>query len=63
MRKELTDYKTIMVILALALFSFTFLGTEYMFDNMMAYVTDSPGVVMAQSYILGISVIGFLLFP
>lgn len=63
MRKELTNYITILTIFALSLFSFTFLGTEYMFDNMMAYVTDSEGVVMAQSYILGISVIGFLLFP
>ena len=63
MRKELTNYITILTIFALSLFSFTFLGIEYMFDNMMAYVTDSQGVVMAQSYILGISVIGFLLFP
>lgn len=63
MRKELTNNIIIMTILALSFFSFIFLGIEYMFDNMMAYVTDSQGVVMAQSYILGISVIGFLLFP
>lgn len=50
-------------IVLIALFNFIFLGTEYMFDNMMAYVTDSKGVVLAQNYVLGISVVGFLLFP
>ena len=55
--------RTISIIVSLAFFSFAFLGTEYLFDNMMAFVTDSNGVVIAQGYILGISVIGFLLFP
>lgn len=55
--------KNIRVITILAFFSFVFLGTEYLFDNMMTYVTDSRGVVIAQSYILGASVLGFLLFP
>lgn len=50
-------------IISIALFSFIFLGAEYIFDNMMAYVTDPKSVVLAQSYILGISVIGFLIFP
>ena len=54
--------KKIMAILAVALFNFIFLGTEYLFDNMMAYVVDSEGVVLAQSYILGASVVGFVLF-
>lgn len=30
---------------------------------MIRYATDSAGVVRAQNYVLGISVIGFLLFP
>lgn len=51
------------VIFVLALFNFIFLGTEYLFDNMMAHVTGSENVVLAQSYVLGASVIGFLLFP
>ena len=50
-------------ILAIALFNFIFLGSEYLFDDMMAYVTDAQGVVLAQSYILGASVIGFVLAP
>lgn len=50
-------------IIIIALFNFIFLGAEYLFDDMMAYTADSEGVVIAQSYILGASVIGFLLFP
>ena len=50
-------------IVAIALFNFIFLGSEYLFDNMMAFVTDAPGVVLAQSYILGASVAGFVLSP
>ncbi len=49
-------------IVLLGIFYFIFLGAEYLFDNMMANHTDSDGVVMAQSYILGISVIGFLIY-
>ena len=50
-------------IVVLALFLFVFLGMEYLFDNCMAMVTDASGVVVAQSYILAASVIGFVLFP
>lgn len=63
MKENFLNLKRIRVIIALAFFNFIFLGTEYLFDNMMAYVTDSKGVVIAQSYVLGASVIGFLLFP
>lgn len=47
----------------LSLFYFLFLGSEYLFDDMIAYYTDSHGVVTAQSYILGISALGFLFYP
>ena len=39
-------------MIALALFNYVFLGAEYLFDNMMAFQTDSGGVVLAQSYVL-----------
>ena len=58
-----TDKKVVMGILAIAVFNFVFLGNEYMYDNMMMYVTDAGGVVTAQNIILGVSVAGFLLFP
>lgn len=41
---------------------FVFLGLEYLFDNLMAAVTDSTGVVRAQSYVLGVSAMGFLAY-
>lgn len=58
-----TDRKVVISILAIAVFNFVFLGNEYMYDNMMMYVTDAGGVVTAQNIILGVSVAGFLLFP
>ena len=53
---------TVKSILMLGIFYFVFLGAEYYFDNMMAFVTDADGVVLAQNYILGSSVLGFLLY-
>ena len=49
-------------MLSLAFFYFVFLGTEYLFDNRMALCTDPAGVVLAQSYILGVSVLGFVAY-
>ena len=46
----------------LVVFFFAFLGTEYLFDNCMMYVTDASGVVRAQNQMLGVSAIGFLLY-
>ena len=57
------DSRKLRVVGALSLFFFIFLGMEYLFVNMMGLVTDASGAVAAQSYILGASVIGFLLFP
>ena len=63
MTKNLFSESKLLIVFSMALFNFIFLGTEYLYDNMMAYVTDAQGVVVAQSYILGASVLGFLLFP
>ena len=49
-------------MLSLAFFYFVFLGTEYLFDNRMALCMDPTGVVLAQSYILGVSALGFLAY-
>lgn len=49
-------------IVRLGVFFFVFLGLEYLFDNLMAAVTDSTGVVRAQSYVLGVSAMGFLAY-
>lgn len=53
MEKRKLDSSKIRVIITFVIWNFVFLGTEYMFDNMMAYVTDAEGVVIAQSRIWG----------
>ena len=53
MEKRKLDSSKISVIITLAIWNFVFLGTEYLFDNMMAYVADAEDVVIAQSRILG----------
>lgn len=63
MKREFGDKKRLEAVFMLALFYFAFLGTEYLYDDMMAYVTDARGVVLAESYILGASFLGFVLFP
>ena len=55
--------RVLTLMLALAFFNFIFLGIEYQFDNMMALVTGPEQVVTAQGYVLGASVLGFLLHP
>ena len=55
--------RVLTLMMALAFFNFIFLGIEYQFDNMMAMVTGPEQVVTAQGYVLGASVLGFLLYP
>lgn len=63
MAKEAPWKNRIRSVILLTLFYFLFLGSEYLFDNSIIYHTDSHGVVIAQSYILGISTLGFLFYP
>ena len=42
------SFINLIIIVILALFNFVFLGTEYLFDNMMMYVSDAKGVVISQ---------------
>ena len=63
MHLQIKNTKVMTLIVALALFNFIFLGTEYLFDNMMSLVTAPSDVIAAQGYILGASVIGFVLYP
>ena len=62
MKKEHTKTENVYAVFALSIFYFVFLGAEYLFDNMIAYVVNSNEVVLAQNYVLGISAIGFCLF-
>ena len=50
-------------IICLALFFFTFLACEYLFDTRMAELVSPNEVVIYESLVLGASVIGFLVRP
>lgn len=49
-------------IFMMAIFTFVFLGLEYMFDNIVALGATQEQTVMFQNYILGSSTLGFILF-
>lgn len=50
------------LVILLAVFGFVFLGTEYLFDDRLALLVDAKEVVLAQGYVLGASVLGYLLY-
>lgn len=58
MVREVINRKSVLLIFLLAIYNFCFLGTEYFFDDMMALLTNSAGVVNAQNIVLGASFIG-----
>lgn len=58
-----TDNKLIISTILLSFYIFIFLGTEYLFDNIVATIANSRSVVLAQGYVLGASVIGFIIYP
>ena len=45
----------------MSLFTFTFLGAEFLFVNIIARTASGNLSVNAQNYVLGISALGFLL--
>ena len=50
-------------VLLMSLFTFAFLGAEFLFVDMMSRIVSGNRSVSAQNYALGISVIGFVLYP
>ncbi|MDY5498266.1 MAG: LuxR family transcriptional regulator, partial [Anaerobutyricum sp.] len=50
------------LVILLAVFGFVFLGTEYLFDDRLADLVGPKEVVFAQGYVLGASVLGYLLY-
>ena len=53
----------IKVIMLMAIFTFIFLGIEYLFVDMISLLVSENTVVLSQSYVLGISCLGFVLYP
>ena len=44
-------------------FTFLFLGAVYLYDNMISLMLSEKETVLAQNYALGVSTLGFLLYP
>lgn len=47
----------------LSFFYLAFLGVEYLFDEKVANLAGAGSVAMAESAVVGVSVVGFLLYP
>ena len=63
MIKELRKRTAASAAALIGLFTFIFLGGEYLYVNMLALTTHAHSTVMAQNYALGVSSMGFLLYP
>ena len=50
-------------ILLVGIFTFVFLGAEYLFVNMISLSVTEGRTVIAQNYALGASAVGFFLYP
>ena len=59
--KEKINYIT--VIMLMAIFTFIFLGIEYLFVDMISLLVSENTVVLSQNYVLGTSCLGFVLYP
>lgn len=63
MKQELTKPSSLRAISMLAVFTFLFLSTEYFYVNQIAQNASSARTVNVQNYALGISSVGFCLYP
>lgn len=63
MKQELTKPSSLRTISMLAVFTFLFLSTEYFYVNQIAQNASSARTVNVQNYALGISAVGFFLYP
>lgn len=62
-KKSFTNPKSIYAILLLSVFTFLFLGAEYLYVNMISLTAGEEKTVITQNYALGINAVGFLLYP
>lgn len=61
LNKERTPY--IYAVALMGLFTFLFLGAEYLFVDVLSHIVSEDRTVLAQNYALGISAAGFALYP
>lgn len=50
-------------VILMGLFTFLFLGAEYLYVNVLSRMVSEDKTVLAQNYALGVSAVGFLLYP
>lgn len=50
-------------VVLMGLFTFLFLGAEYLYVDMLSRMVSEDKTVLAQNYALGVSAAGFLLYP
>lgn len=60
-KSERTPY--IYAVALMGLFTFLFLGAEYLFVDVLSHVISEDKTVLAQNYALGVSAVGFFLYP
>ena len=63
MKQEFTKLASLRAISMLAVFTFLFLSTEYFYVNRIAQNASSARTVNVQNYALGVSAVGFCLYP
>ena len=63
MKQEFTKLASLRAISMLAVFTFLFLSTEYFYVNRIAQNASSARTVTVQNYALGVSAVGFCLYP
>lgn len=63
MKQEFTKLASLRAISMLAVFTFLFLSTEYFYVNQIAQNASSARTVNVQNYALGVSAVGFCLYP
>jgi len=51
------------MFLLLSIFTFVFLGSEYLYVNMVSCIAEESQTVIAQNYALGVNALGFLIYP
>lgn len=61
LKKERIPY--IYAAILMGLFTFLFLGAEYLFVDVLSRVVSEDKTVLAQNYALGVSAAGFVLYP
>ena len=63
MNKGLSRLIGVNSILMLSIFTFLFLGIEYLYVDMISLTETGENVILAQNYALGASAVGFFLYP